>query len=149
MAEDAAVILSQYDSKARTLGQIWNYIRSGILRSERAVDIQHYSIAPGQDESNCIRFQLFGAPCYVAFSHDLTCGCLEYGVLDPLSPEDRPRRIVVARMQLDDGGRLEGGIAPQDVSSVIRAHLGLVASKAPQLLSAFAEAHHGARESRS
>lgn len=125
--------------------EFWAKAKQGIMES---FDLEGYEVEQEErEEGTAIYFRLFGAKCYVAFTHDLEKGKLEYGVVDPRDSQEQ-RRIQCSALEFDVNANLgevgaQGAWSIADPKSVQSVHLSLISKIAPQLVSVFYDAYHG------
>lgn len=156
ISKEAKGKLDDYGYRYDRLAEFWKTAKQGIKaplpsRPEAVFELKGYEIDQEErEEGSAIYFRLFGARCYVAFTHDFSKGTLEYGANDPKYPEQR-RRIRCTDLEFDEKANLwvygdkSRTWAILDPNSVQEAHLTLLSNITPRLVSLFYDAYHDSR----
>ena len=152
-------MLFGYVNSYRCIAELWDKAKQGIkapLRGEpdgATFILKGYEVEQEErDDGSAIYFRLFGARCYVAFTHDLSKGRLEYGVIDPKDSQER-RRIEHSALEFDVNANLREVGQDKPMGSIFEphnaqaAHLTWISKIAPELVKTFYDAYHAGEPS--
>lgn len=127
--------LRQHEEAYHGLLKQWQHAKSCIVASIDYAGVHDYRLLHKGGDEHDIRFNLFGAHCYVAFGHDLEKGWLEYGAVQ--GPVNDERYIPVKTLEFGPEGDLAAGCNLSNYAEFEPLHVRVLAEHAPELIRAY------------